>query len=202
MTDVWTAPADISNGYVPTSAKWSELLGTAGNLDFLLNRGWYLAGADFTEYSRLGAVGDMSTISGLSIPAAQPILVVGSIRKSPAADTFTVGLKVNGTTVVEAASGTQTLASCSATAQTESGGFIWIITPRLAAYGCGIVALCNTRESTTGASGLATLGPNANVWASTFPSSDVTSLTLRGITGAAATGYLKDVLVYTMGVTL
>lgn len=181
------------------------MVGANGNLDYLYNRGWRLHGIDSTDRTTTStSATDLVTISSLSIPVAQPILIVGGYRKSSgAAAAVGIGLKVNATTVIEAAT-SAAMGHSSATNQAEDGSFMWLIGPRSASYLAGVNGFFHTRVSSTGAVAQAvTLAPGSAAWVALIPNATVTSIIIRGISGSGSvTLGAKDVAVFAGGVTL
>lgn len=206
MVDIWTATADKSLNDPVTFTEWNNLVGAGGNLDYLYNRGWRLHGQDTTERTSTStSATDLSTVSGLSITVAQPVLLLVPFRKSSgAAAAVGFGLKVNSTTVIEAATA-NALGNSSATNQAEDGLMVIFITPRSANYLTGIVGMFSCRVTSTGANAVAAvLAPNASsTFAAVIPNATITSLAIRGISGSGSvTMAVDEVSVYAGGVTL
>lgn len=132
-----------------------------------------------------------------TITVDQTVFITGTFSKdASAAQSVALGLKLNSTTVIEAAVGS-TFARSSGTQQVEDGSFCFWIAPRdtgyLSANGTGSFV---SNVSATGAAAQAhTL--TTGVLTALFPNDTYTSVTIRAINGTSSNNVaVKDVRIY------
>lgn len=197
MAATWTDLADKATNDVITAAIWNELLGDLGNLQYLYERGWVLAGSSTTEQTMTSATaGDLVTVSGLSIPATTPFVILINARKSAAAFTPALGLKINTTVVFEAAYGNGPI-RFAATNEAQSGTAVLHIGARRTSYLKGIATGTSYMG---GASGAQVEVIPQTVQTADFPNATVTDVIIRGDSDGSNTLGVQGVHVYTLGV--
>lgn len=163
--------------------------------------GFALAGSNTTEATMTSATAaDMVTISGLSIPATTPLMIVFNVRKSAAAFEPSVGLKINSTTVFEATYSNGRLYHMNSTSEAMSGTLSFVIGPRYTNYdrvltGTGSVTGATDRQNVVlPYSGLGATFTNA------IPIATITSIAIRGDSDGTGTLGVQGVFVYTLPV--
>ncbi len=136
---------------------------------------------------------DLVTISGLSIPATSPVMIVGNWRKTAgAAAAVGFGLKVNSTVVGEASVSSPIVANSTAANEAQTGGFVVFLMPRRTNYQGGAFGFYNQRRG-------ATSSGNTPANDADIPIATITSIALRAISGSASvTAAITDVRVYEM----
>lgn len=137
-----------------------------------------------------------------AVPAATPLLLLGSYRKTAgAAVRVEIGLKVNATEVFVPT--TQYFAGTSTTDRVERGSFWMLIMPRVTNYDVNVIGESHARYVSSGTiwSSAVTTSIGASNIATPFPTAAVTSVTLNGeISGAGGiTGYIDEVHLYALG---
>ncbi len=125
---------------------------------------------------------DLLSVSGLSIPASTPILIIGRYRKtSGAADDAHFGLKLNSTVVAEAVQSSQSrLGQSSTTNQAEDGAFQVLIPGRVVNYPKGSIVLSTGTIFPTAVA----VGGTAHIDAD-LPSVTITDIIIRAQTDNA-----------------
>lgn len=182
----------------PVGTSWVH---GATTYDFL--QGPQIVGSNSSEQTSLSTSAvDLLTISNLNIPVTSGIRIIGVGRKSTgAASAAGLGLKLNATTIAEAASAAITasftpaggrLWGSSAANQAEDGPFWAEIAPRSANYlNCAIGGFANSVAGVGGS--LSSFLNGTNV----CPNATITSITIRGISGSGSvTIAVKEVIIY------
>src|SRR5260221_9873288 len=128
---------------------------------------------------------DLLTISSLSIPITNGIIIEGVVRTTAgAAVVSSLGLKLNATVCAEASTTIdQGLWSSSGANSAQTGGFRLEIMPRSANYLNNYIGQAY-RIASVARTLLATTTPLATITAA-FPNATITSITIRGISGNA-----------------
>ena len=160
--------------------------------------GFALVGSNTTEATMTSATAaDMVTISGLSIPATTPFMIMFNARKTTGVSFEPgIGLKINSTVVLEAVFGTGRLVNFNSTNEVQSGTVSLVVLPRYT----------NHDKTITGTSYLkgATGGNNQMVPTSSYtaviPIATITSIAIRGICDGTNTMGIQGVFVYTLPV--
>lgn len=146
-------------------------------------KGWRLEGENTAEQTTTSTSAvDLVTISGLLIPATQPIMITGMARKtSGAAAHASLGLKLNSTVIAEALSGAPYILTLGNSNEAGSGMFVVHLSPRRANY----------LRAGTGHYYIHT--PTADVFSANtpcitadMPTATITSISIRGIVGSAS----------------
>jgi len=156
---------------------------TAADARTNLGVGLTLAGSNTTEQTTTGST-DLVTVT-TSLAVGTPFIVLANFRKtSGAAATFSIGLKLNATTVRSA------VAVTTATDQAESGGVMFVVFPHDASYLNGGFMLHTSGSSdSTSLRNFGTAAPNAAI----------TSVIITAVSGdGAITCAVKDVYVYAL----
>lgn len=160
--------------------------------------GLTLVGSDTTERTMTSATAaDLVTITGLTIPATTPFVIVINARKSAAANGPGLGLKINATTVYEAANGAGQLATFPSTNEAQSGTIVCYVGPRRTNYLSNVVT---GTQNLGGASAKLTTNVPNNVPTADFPNATVTDVIIRGDSDGSQTLAVHGVFVYTMAV--
>lgn len=165
-------------------------------------KGWRIEGGDSAEYTMASTTAtDLVVISGLLIPVTQPIHILFSCRKTAgAAAAAAVGLKINSTTVIDAAVGIGGLINFSAANQLESSYVSLFIGPRSANYltqMAGVATIYSTNIIVTQNAFLTTPPMAVADW----PNATITSISIRADSGSASvTVGVKDVQVLVLEV--
>lgn len=156
--------------------------------------GWRLAGINSSEQSRsTGSAADLVTVSGLSIAAGTPFVIMVSARADAAASqACSLGLKLNTTTVQEADNGTTNLLTFAASASAVSGSAVAFIGPRETNYLRVATRFCGGQGGLLGSTGLWNLG------AADMPTATITDVVIRAIGGGTRAIAVKHVAVYTL----
>ena len=158
--------------------------------------GYTLAGSNTTEQTTTSTSAvDLVTISGLSIPATSPVMIIGNWRKSAgAAAAVGFGLKVNATVIGEASTSSAIVVNTNSTNQAQNGGFVVYLMPRRTDYQGGAFGYFNPRKGGT------TTG-NTPANDADIPTDTITSIAIRAISGSASvTAAVTDVAVYEMDI--
>lgn len=186
----WTDPVDRSDGYVVGGTVWNQLLGDAGNLQFLYENALIpVASNSSAQTTTSTSAVDLLTLTPTnSIGINDWALVRAEVRKTAtAAQAVSFGLKINSTTVLEAgASSGHTRPVSSATNQAEAGFIEFLIPPRSTAnYGFGIRANWAFYTTAGNASNsmfdLISGGSGSTAAAAAVPNAAITSVTIRAI---------------------
>ncbi len=153
--------------------------------------GLKLEGSQLTEGTTTSTTAvDIITVSGLSIPAATPLLIIFQARRSAdAAAASQVGLKLNSTQVIDNANFSD------ASATLRAAGFVLFIIPRDDSnyLGSGRAGIMGLRSGANIPSNIITHGNN------TLPGATITSVTVTGLSGnAAVTTAVTNLWVYSL----
>lgn len=145
--------------------------------------GLRLVGSNLTEATTNSiAEVDLLSVSGLSIPASTPFIIMCNYRKTAgAAVNFALGLKLNTTTVAGAVVGASRVATGSTTDQAEDGYMLLVIGPRIASYlrpGIGFFVTYSVGGNVIKAQS----GPFESADA---PTGTITNVTIRAISGSS-----------------
>ena len=154
-------------------------------------KGWRLEGSNTTEQTTTStSIVDLVTISGLLIPATQPMrITVASRKSSGAAASGGLGLKLNSTTVFTAAASSY-FPGWTSFNQGEYGMTVIDIAPRRTNY---LTAKFSSAIQVIGGSFLT--GVNSGAGAA-LPIATITSIVITAISGSASvTIGVQDVLV-------
>lgn len=143
---------------------------------------------------------NLLSVTGLSIAAAAPILIVGVGRKTVGAgDEFYIGLSLNSTVVSEAEAGNGSVYQSTLTNRAETGGFFLFLPPRVASY----LRTGSGRFSNYTATGVAaTLDTYPSGQTNDAPTVAITSITLRAhVDNALITGGADELQVYSSAIS-
>ena len=155
---------------------------------------WRLVGSDTTEATMTSATAaDMVTITGLTILATAPVMIVISCRKSSNAFQPAIGLKINATTVVEPVLATTGLAVFSATAETQNGVVAVTLSPRRTNYDRGVTGMFYAGGATAGRNLPLALGQALD---GAIPVATITDVIIRGDSDGTNTLGVQGVYVY------
>ena len=161
---------------------------------------WVLAGSDTTERSMTSATaGDLVTVTGLTIPATTPVMIVISVAKAAAAFTPSLGLKINATVVSEAVyGGGGRILSFPATNEAQNGIVTIFLAPRRTGYDRGITGT----SYVSGATALQTeLLLSSNLLTAAIPVATITDVIIRGDSDGTNALTVHGVYVYTLAVS-
>jgi len=193
-----TSPSLTTNNQVAVDTDDVNLKVRIGGTDrsfYPGKAGWQFAGSNTQEATMTSSTAaDMVTVTGLSIPATAPVMIVTSFRKSANAFQPVIGLKVNSTTVVEASAG-GTAAGIGAFASTnEAQDGISVITlgPRRTNYDHGLAGY----YATSGATGSSILTRPAGFLTAAIPIATITDIIIRGDSDGTNTLGVHGVYVY------
>lgn len=165
---------------------------TGGATATATSTGPVVVGTNTTEATTTSASAvDMVTITGLTIAASKWMRISVRCRKSASTAQPGIGLKLNATTVVEAAAGALMLFP--ATNEAMSGTAVFVIGPRVANYVNGFAGY----QGSGGATGVSHAALSALAQAADFPTATITDVIIRGISDGAATLGVDDVTVET-----
>lgn len=194
---VGTANASLPSAIVAGATPAGELAGTWASPTVATTHSgskhaWALRGFNTVEVTTASTSAvDLLTISSLSIPVTNGVIIEGVARKSAGGSWAALGLKVNSTVTVEAANGSGSVWLANTVNQAQDGAFRVEITPRSANYlHGGFSSWLNSVATTFNAMGSITS-------TAAMPNATITSLTLRGISGFATTTLgVQEVAIY------
>ena len=160
-----------------------------------VSSGWSLVGSNTTEQSTAsGTASDLVTISGLSIAADSPIMILVNYRKTATGVQVSIGLKLNSTVIREASNASSTgIGMTSSASEVQDGWSVVNIGPRSTNYLRGLTLI----SVASGATGINVQSLGAAVNTNQIPNATITSVIIRGVSDGPATLYVKDVRVYT-----
>ena len=157
--------------------------------------GLTLVGSDTTERTMTSATaGDLVTITGLSIPATTPFMVVVAVRKSAAAFDPSIGITINATVVLEAA--LSAAIDFPATNEAQDGVVTFMFAPRRTGYDHGVQIVKSLRGASAGSAVVETSG----ALTAAVPIATVTDVIIRGDSDGTNTLAIHGVYVYTLAV--
>ena len=161
--------------------------------------GFTLAGSDTTDRTMTSATAaDLVTITGLSIPATTPVMILISARQSASSGLASaIGLKINSTTIVEANHNTGGLLIFSADNAVASGGVVITLQPRRTNYDRG---LNGTYYASSAFGSTVGVTPNPVILSASMPVATITDIIIRGDSNGTGTLGVQGVYVYTLGV--
>lgn len=161
--------------------------------------GFTLAGSDTTDRTMTSATAaDLVTITGLSIPATTPVMILISVRQSASPGLASaIGLKINSTTIVEANHNAGGLLIFSADNAVASGGVVITLQPRRTNYDRGLNGTYYSSSAFGGSTGVI---PSPVVLSASMPVATITDIIIRGDSNGTGTLGVQGVYVYTLGV--
>ena len=154
---------------------------------------WRLVGSNTTEATMTSATAaDMVTITGLSIPATAPVMIIVGARKAANAFTPTLGLKINATVVLEAIYGTGRLALFGAGIAADSGLVIVFLSPRRTNHDFGLSGTYDFGSTGSSSQGRVPIGQLT----AAIPIATITDVIIRGDSDGTNTLGVQGVYVY------
>ena len=188
---------EIGNAEIYIAANDTSISGATEITDRRINAPtgkWQLVGQNTTEATMTSATeADLVTVTGLSIAATTPIMIITMFRKSAAAFQPAIGLKVNATTVLAAVNAALTaLGGFAATNEAQSGVSVCFIAPRITSYLQGV----SGHFRSGGATGQQTGAVGAVALAADLPTATVTDIIIRGDSDGTNTLAVDGVYVY------
>ena len=162
--------------------------------------GWRLVGVNTAEATMTSATeADLVTITGLSIPAAAPVMIVVNFRKSATIAQPSIGLKINSTVVLNAsAAAASGIGSFSVENEAENGESVVFLAPRRTNYDRGLSGHYATSGPSNGQRAVVPLGVSALQAA--IPIATITDVIIRGDSDGTNTLGVQGVYVYALGI--
>lgn len=135
---------------------------------------------------------NLVTVTGLSIAATTPVMIIVTYRKSAAAHTPTIGLTINATVVIEAVYAGTGIGTFAATNEAQAGMTVLFLAPRRTNYDRGTTGNYFTGGATA-ATGAALPG---GVQTAAMPIATITDVIIRGDSDGTNTLGVQGVYVY------
>ena len=186
--NVTTAAGDVFVFANEGSNNWREVSRRLNSSSIAVQ----FAGSQTTEATMSSTTAqDLVTVSSLSIAAAPPFIVCGSVRKTGTTDTAGIGLKLNSTVVDEADLTSANALWNTVAGAAVSGAFFLYVAPRVTNYLRSAARMNGSEQG--GADDAFNMG-DANM-----PTATITSVIIRGdMGGSTDTLGVDEVFVYTL----